>query len=55
VPLTPILILLIVVAAASGRHVVWLWVPLLFLFWRMSWWRRRRWLAAGRHRPDDWI
>jgi hypothetical protein len=37
--LAPLLIALIVVAAATGHHLFWLWIPLVFLFWRMSWWR----------------
>jgi hypothetical protein len=39
-PLAPILLALIVVSAATGHHVFWLWIPLVFLVWRMSWWRR---------------
>jgi hypothetical protein len=55
-PLAPILIALLVIAAASGHHhVFWLWIPLLFIFWRISWWRRRRSWAAARRRFDDWI
>jgi hypothetical protein len=54
-PLAPIVIALIVVSAATGHHVFWLWIPLLFLFWRLSWWRRRHWLAGARRGPDDWI
>jgi hypothetical protein len=51
----PILIAILVVSAAAGHHVFWLWLPLLFIFWRMSWWRRRRrWADAGRG-PNDWI
>jgi hypothetical protein len=50
-----ILIALIVVSATTGHHVFWLWIPLVFLFWRMSWWRRSRWLAGARRGPDDWI
>ena len=39
-PLAPILIVLIVVSAAAGHPVFFgLWLPLAFLFWRMSWWR----------------
>jgi DUF1707 SHOCT-like domain len=47
--LVPILIALILVSAVV-RHPVfaWLWVPVVLMFWRMSWWRHRRWLAAGR-------
>jgi hypothetical protein len=45
-----------VVSAAVGYPVTfWLWIPLMFLFWRMSWWRHRRWWAGSRHGPDDWI
>jgi Flp pilus assembly protein TadB len=54
-PLVPILITLIVVSAALGHHVFWLWIPLVFLVWRMSWWRRRRSLAAARRGWDGWI
>ena len=54
-PLAPILLALILVSAATGHHVFWLWIPLVFVVWRMSWWRRRRWLAAGRRGPHDWI
>jgi DUF1707 SHOCT-like domain len=54
VPLAPILIALIVISAATGHTLFWLWVPLLFLFWRMSWWRRSRtWAGAPRGR-DGW-
>jgi hypothetical protein len=55
--LIPILVVLFVVAAASGHghHVFWLWIPVLFLVWRLSWWRRRRPWAGPRQRPDDWI
>lgn len=41
-PLAPILIALIVISAAIGHTLFWLWIPLLFLFWRMSWWRLKR-------------
>lgn len=53
--LAPILVALIVVSAAAGHHAFWLWIPLVFLVWRMSWWRRRHWLAGPRRRPGDWI
>jgi hypothetical protein len=39
-PLAPMSLALIVILAAIGHHVFWLWIPLLFLFFRMSWWRR---------------
>lgn len=54
-PVLPIVIALIVVLAAAGHHVFLLWVPLLFIFWRVSSWRRRRWAGAARRGPDDWI
>jgi hypothetical protein len=54
-PLAPILIALIVVSAATGHHIFWLWIPLVFLFWRMAWWRRRRSWAGARRGWDDWI
>jgi hypothetical protein len=56
-PLAPILIALILVSAATGHehHFFWLWIPLVFLFWRMSWWRRRRSWAGGRRGWDPWI
>jgi hypothetical protein len=55
-PLVPIMIVLIVVLAATGRHhVFWLWIPLAFLFFRMSWWRRRRWQTGTRRGPDGWF
>jgi DUF1707 SHOCT-like domain len=53
--LAPILLALIVVSAATGHHVFWLWIPLVFLFWRMSWWRRSRSWAGARRGPDEWI
>ncbi len=55
VPLAPILIVLIVVSAVTGHHLFWLWVPLLFVFWRMSWWHRRRSWAGARRGPGGWI
>jgi hypothetical protein len=45
---------LIVISAATGHHVFWLLIPLLFVAWRMSW-RRRRWPADARRGPGDWI
>jgi hypothetical protein len=54
-PVLPILIAVLVVSAVIGHHVFWLWIPLLFLIWRMSWWRRSRWVAGGRRFPDDWL
>jgi hypothetical protein len=54
-PLALILIALIMLSAATGHHVLWLWIPLVFLFWRMSWWRRRRSLAGPRGRLHERI
>jgi len=53
--LAPIVIALIVISAAIGHHLFWLWIPLLFLFSRMSWWYRRRPSASMRRGPDGWI
>jgi hypothetical protein len=55
-PLAPILIVLIVLSAATGHdhHFFWLWIPIVFIVLRMSWWRRRRW-AGPRGGRDEWI
>jgi hypothetical protein len=48
-PLASILIALIVISAATGHGLFWLWIPLVFVLWRMSWWHRRRsWAAVSR-------
>ncbi len=52
--LAPLLIALILISAVTGHHVFWLWIPLAFLVWRMTWWRRRVW-ASPRRGPDDWL
>lgn len=54
-PLAAIVIGLIVISAAIGHHLFWVWIPLVFLFWRMSWWRRRRSWADARRGPSGWI
>lgn len=56
-PFVPILILLLLISAATSHHHhdFWLWIPLLFIVWRFSSWRRRRWLATSRRGPGDWI
>jgi hypothetical protein len=55
-PLVPILFALIVILAIAGHHhVFWLWIPVLFVFWRLSWWPRRRRWAGPRRGPDEWI
>ena len=53
-PLAAIVIALIVISAAIGHHFFWLWIPLVFLFWRMSWSRRRRSWAGARRGPNGW-
>lgn len=52
VGLAPLLIVLLVVLAATSHHGYydgfWLWIPVLFIVWRLSWWRRRRrWAGRG--------
>ena len=56
-PLAPLLLALLVISAVTGHDhdMFWLWLPLVFLFWRMSWWRRRRWAASARRDPGGWI
>ena len=55
--LAPIVIALLFVSAVSGHHHdgFWLWIPVLFIFWRISHWRRRRRWAASRRGWGDWI
>lgn len=53
--LAPVLIVLLLIAAAAGHHHVILWIPLLFIFWRMFSWRRRRWATVMRRGPGDWF
>jgi hypothetical protein len=53
-PLAAIAIALIVFAAI-GHHFFWLWLPLAFVLWRTSWWRRRRSWAGARRGPNGWI
>jgi hypothetical protein len=52
-PLMPLLLALIVVAAAAGQHAFWLWIPLAFLLFRITWWRRRRWAPGAWSGPRD--
>jgi hypothetical protein len=56
-PLVPVLIVLALLSAVTGHehHAFWLWVPLLFIVWRMFTWRRRRWWTVPRREPGDWI
>jgi len=53
-PFAAIVIGLIVISAAIGHHLFWLWIPLVFLFLRMSWWRQRRSWAGTRRGPNGW-
>jgi hypothetical protein len=44
--LAVVLFALIAVSATAGHHhVSWLWIPVVFVVWRMLWWRRRRWVS----------
>jgi len=54
IPFLAIVFALIVVSSAIGHLGLWLWIALAFLFWRMSWWqrRRRRWAGARRGWDD---
>lgn len=55
VPVAPILIALLLVTAAGAHHIFWMWIPLLFVVWRISARRRRRWVAGPRRGPNGWI
>lgn len=57
-PLVPIMIALLIVSTLSGGHghdTFWLWVPIVFVVWRVSWSRRRRQWAGARRAADDWL
>jgi DUF1707 SHOCT-like domain len=47
-PLVLLVALAVVLAATGHRGFFWMWIPLVILFWRMSWWRHRRWLGGSR-------
>ena len=56
--LAPVLIVLLIVSALTGGHghdVSWLWIPILFVVWKVSWRRRRREWAGPRSGPGDWL
>jgi hypothetical protein len=58
--LAPILIVVLLLGALTGGHdhhfwLGWLWIPLVFFLWRMSWRRRRHWWANSQRRSDDWL
>jgi hypothetical protein len=56
--LVPIVIVLLLAAALTGGHdhhgpwLGWLWIPVVFFIWRMSW-SRRRWAHHRRHWDDS--
>ena len=54
VPVVPILIAIVVLSTAVGHHIFWLWIPLLFVLWRISW-SRRGWPAGARRGPHSSI
>lgn len=56
-PLVPILVAALVVSAATGHEhgASWLWIPIVFFIWRMSWGRRRRSWAGARRGSEPWI
>jgi hypothetical protein len=54
-PLAPILIALILISAATGHYIFWLWIPLVFVAFRTSWRRRGRPWTGRRRGPDGWI
>lgn len=58
VPLIPIAIALIAICAATGHHghhAFWALIPLMFLVYRMWWWRRRPWHMVGGRGPGTWL
>jgi hypothetical protein len=42
------------VVAVVGHPFVLLWVPLVFIALRLTWWRRRSWVGP-RHGSGDWL
>jgi hypothetical protein len=54
-PFAPLLVALLVVSAVTGHHLLWVFIPLAFFFWRMCSWRWRPWRTAGRAGPDEWV
>lgn len=51
--LAAILLALVVLSAGHAHNIFWVWIPLVFLLWRVSWFRRRRSWTGGR-RWDGW-
>lgn len=55
-PFAPLLFALILVCAITGgHHGLWILIPLVFLSWKMCWWRWRPWHRAVRGEPDHWV
>jgi hypothetical protein len=54
-PLIPILIALIAICAVTHHHAFWLLIPLVFLAYRMCWWRWRPSRMAGGRGPGTWL
>ena len=54
-PLIPILIALIAICAVTHQHAFWLLIPLVFLAYRMCWWRWRPSRMAGGRGPGTWL
>ena len=54
-PLIPALIAVIAICAITHHHAFWLLIPLVFLVYRMCWWRGRPWRMAGGRGPGTWL
>jgi hypothetical protein len=54
-PFLPLLIALVVICAATGRHAFWLLIPLVFVVSRMCWWRGRPSRMGGGRGAGNWI
>ena len=54
-PLIPILLALVAICAVTHHHAFWLLIPLVFLAYRMCWWRRRPSRIAGPRGPGTWL
>lgn len=54
-PLMPILIALIAICAVTGGHHFWLLIPLIFIVYRLSWWRWRPWRPVGGRGSRTWL
>jgi hypothetical protein len=54
-PLIPVLVALIAICAVTGRHTLWLLIPLAFVASRMCWWRWRPSRIVGARGPRSWL